>query len=401
MKKRFICIILTIVITLFVFQNSFTAYENIDNESNYALGTDAELLKKVALLTKATIKAEGANIKVSSARVLYDFSKNKYTLVECKPTGYFILHNKSGQYIEYSTEAQSPYLNVSNALIYGGPTYYYTIKNCKIVSTIDDTVINFTQNTAEYNEILQYCDDMDAAIMECANEKIASFLADDTLGLDTFQTDILADNDINVLSDEIISNQIIPTLCTKKTDYWVTSSDFFSKYRVTNFGYYCPKGSNGICGYIAANLVLQYWEYRNKISFKDDYTSENSRKDAKLTIKLYEIGKSLGYSDGTWGYEIAKTMNTFCKNNSLSQNASWTVGCLGIVNEIKNNKRPCILFGSLPYARGGHAVVVYGYNTYEHKNFYTFVCHYGWNKQGYTKVHIFGGLYGSNVKYHP
>ena len=146
---------------------------------------------------------------------------------------------------------------------------------------------------------------------------------------------------------------------------------------------------------------MQYWEYRNKISFQEDYTSEDSRKSAKLTIKLYEIGKKLGYGDGTWGYEIAKTMNTFCKNNSLSQNSSWSIGCLGIVSEIKNNKRPCILFGALPYARGGHAVVAYGYNTYEHRNFYTFVCHYGWNKQGYTKVHIFGGLYGSNVKYHP
>ena len=29
--------------------------------------------------------------------------------------------------------------------------------------------------------------------------------------------------------------------------------------------------------------------------------------------------------------------------------------------EIKNNKRPCILFGDLPNA-GQHAVVVYGYN---------------------------------------
>ena len=40
-----------------MFQGSFKAFENIDNEINYALSTNAELLKKAALLTEATIKA--------------------------------------------------------------------------------------------------------------------------------------------------------------------------------------------------------------------------------------------------------------------------------------------------------------------------------------------------------
>lgn len=91
-------------------------------------------------------------------------------------------------------------------------------------------------------------------------------------------------------------------------------------------------------------------------------------------------------------------MNTFCKNRSLPQNASWAVGCWGITGKIKNNKRPCILFGDLPNA-GQHAVVVYGYNEYENSGYYTFVCHYGWN--GYSNIHIYGGVYDSNLKYHP
>ncbi len=148
-------------------------------------------------------------------------------------------------------------------------------------------------------------------------------------------------------------------------------------------------------------MILQYWDFLNKISLSNDYISEEGRKNANLTKELYQIGKDLGYKNSTWAYEIAKTMNVFCKNKSLPQKASWSVGCLGIAYEIRKNKRPCILFGSLPYARSGHAAVAYGYNTYEHRNYYTFVCHYGWQIEGYHSVHIYGGLYGSNVKYHP
>lgn len=56
---------------------------------------------------------------------------------------------------------------------------------------------------------------------------------------------------------------------------------------------------------------------------------------------------------------------------------------------------------------GNHAVVVYGFNTYENGDYTTYVCHYGWNKKGnndYTAVHISsitGSIFGSNTKYNP
>lgn len=400
MKKSFLYIVLTLAVIFSVVQSSLSAYDEIDAIIDNNSNTSAELLQKVTLLTAATIEAEGVNLTILRARGLVDFAGNKYTLVECSPTGYFIFHNRSGQYIEYSFEATSPYSNVSGKLVYGGPTFYYEFNRKGFINTIDNSVLTISGNISEFNEVTQYCNEMDAAMMDCANEKVAAFIGEDTLSSYAQQDDLSSSDAASILSDRMASGQIITTQSTKRTDYWVKFAQFFDIYRVRNFGY-TEENGKGLCGYIAANLILQYWDFRNKISLDDKYTNSNGRKNAVLTKELREIGKSLGYGNGTWAYEIKNVMNKFCANYSIPQKATWTVGCLGIPNEIKTNKRPCILFGLLPNA-DKHAVVVYGYNTYEHKNYYTFVCHYGWDNEGknYSKIHIYGGLYVTNTQFH-
>lgn len=148
-------------------------------------------------------------------------------------------------------------------------------------------------------------------------------------------------------------------------------------------------------------MLLRYWDYRGGITLPSSYTSDYGVARGALTQTLYHIGLSLQHKDATWAASIADTINEFCDGLSLPKKASWAFGGFLLSEEIKNNHNPCIIFAALPESKG-HAIVAYGYNTYEN-SFPTFVCHYGW--EGYSNVHvsasISGTTYGSNLKYNP
>lgn len=100
---------------------------------------------RVAELVNKKIVSLDANISVSNIKNLYDYVGNTYKLAECQPTGYFILNPDAGIFIEYSAEANSPYMNMDGILYYFGPTFYYTNKG-----TTDKPIFTHTQT----NEVL-------------------------------------------------------------------------------------------------------------------------------------------------------------------------------------------------------------------------------------------------------
>lgn len=114
-------------------------------------------------------------------------------------------------------------------------------------------------------------------------------------------------------------------------------------------------------------------------------------------------GKKFGYGYSSWGGSIANVINSFAKTKKFKAVAGSGVGANLAYREIKNNKRPSILFGSLNKPNGSgkvkHAVVAYGLKVPKDtfNEFNTYVCHYGWN--GYAKVNISGGLIGSVTSY--
>ena len=114
-------------------------------------------------------------------------------------------------------------------------------------------------------------------------------------------------------------------------------------------------------------------------------------------------GKKFGYGYSSWGGSIANVINSFAKTKKFKAVAGSGVGANLAYREIKNNKRPSILFGSLKKPNGSgkvkHAVVAYGLKVPKDtfNEFNTYVCHYGWN--GYAKVNISGGLIGSVTSY--
>lgn len=71
----------------------------------------------------------GIDLEIDTIKPLVDFAGNVYYDIECDPQGYIIMHGQTGDYVEYSEEAQSPYAGFYGTLLYGGPTYYYYVED--------------------------------------------------------------------------------------------------------------------------------------------------------------------------------------------------------------------------------------------------------------------------------
>ena len=66
------------------------------------------------------IKEEGQYFTLSKMRTVHDFAGNAYTVAEFVPTGYAILNEDTGIFVEYSTTCDSPFLGYEGNLYYAG-----------------------------------------------------------------------------------------------------------------------------------------------------------------------------------------------------------------------------------------------------------------------------------------
>lgn len=357
MKKQLISLLLALALILSLSVTAFAA--ETTTEENL-------MTERIALLTTQKLNSLGAELSVKRTTKIMDFDGNEYALVECSPRGYFIYHIDSGICVEYNLNAQSPYINATGEVVYGGPTYYYA----KNSGAYTHTILTSTLDSAAIEGMTKQCDNWNMELLSCKNSVAADYIKGK-------------------------SNSLPALTRSTGTDYWVTSKTYFTNAD-SNFGYV----SGGYCGYIAANMILKYWDYRGTIELPS-YTAQTG-----LTKALIEIGEP-DYGSSTWASDISSVMNAYCKQNSLPEEANWAVGVFNVSSEI-DNKRPVILFGSLDnFDAGNHAVVVYGYNTYENSGYETYRCHFGWNSTStndYTDVHVCGAtgsVFGSNTKYKP
>ncbi len=331
----------------------------------FALGVEkgeGSIDSKVMSFVEAKIDTSNIKINVGNIKTLLDFAGNEYKLVECTPTGYYIIHPKSGIVFESSPSAKSPYDGFESNLYYGGPTYYYIKPQNDYIHTVLDTVLD--------------------------NNKLAAIIAT----CNVINNELISQKNINVVSYIEGKFSELPFIMNRAsgTDYWVNDYGWFQDLK-SGFGYV----DGGYCGYIAANLILKYFNGRSKIVLQSPYNKINS---TALTQELIDIGDDLGYGAATWAYDIADVLNEFCSQQGLSEEASWAIGVVGMNAEIKTYKRPSILFGNLADV-GNHAVVNYGYNDYENPGYNTMICHYGW--ANFSEVHVYGGtsIFASNTKY--
>lgn len=215
MKKVLMSMVLVAILVLSLVQTAFADAIIVSDNGNVLIDGQEMLFKgKATLLTEFLIQEENADLQISKLRSLSDFSGNKYTLIECEPTGYYILHNESGQYIEFSNESLSPYLDCQGELIYGGPTYYFTqaTEDNAYLNIMDKETICINNSIVE-NEIQSYCAEMYMTISK-QDRTIASYIADDSININSFK--------------KILSATSIKSSTVDKTDYWVTMYKFWS-----------------------------------------------------------------------------------------------------------------------------------------------------------------------------
>lgn len=364
MKK---CIISVLCIISLLCSASMPVFADEMLMENAELSLAVEM--RVEEYVESKIVQYGQNISTECVKTVKDFAGNEYVVVECEPVGYYIVHPESGIIVEYAETSVSPYIGVEENLYYAGPTYYYVLEEGKYVHTLLD---NNALDAGQVKTAVEMCATVNEELLSQENTSVAEFI-----------------------QGNAEMPEMIEVASSGQTDYWVTDYTWFQNTK-KDFGY----KSGGYCGYIAANLILKYYNYRGKISLSSTYATTNS---TTLTDKLIAIGDAAGYGSGTWAYEISQVLDSFCEGENITQAASWAVGVTGITTEIKTNKRPCILFGDISGA-GNHAIIVYGYNSYENPTYYTFICHFGWNEtntSSYEAVHVYGGtsVFGSNTKY--
>jgi len=319
-------------------------------------------------LAKIDATKSTKDITIKNIKYINDFSDNKYTVVECDPIGYYIYHNESGVFVEYSAESTSPYLNFSTNLYYGGPTEYYQEREDVFYHTITDESIK----TSAWPSLAKVSDSIADQLIEQSDKGVLDYVQGTT--------------------KENTAESVIVTYSTT----YCTSYTYIQNIG-SNFGY-LTEGGEGLCGYVAGNMMLYYWHKRfpSKNLLPSNYllSGGTGLNGSLLTSKLRQIGSDQGVGTGTVGWQMRDILISYSTERNVSATAAYYLGAINAVACIQD-KKPVILFGSLTPPEGGsnisHAVIAYGV-TGDNQ----FIAHFGW--AGYPSVTI-SGVFGSSTQY--
>lgn len=348
-------------------------------------------------------KEYNANVDLAREKQLYDLDNNTYTLLECEPTGYIIICDDSNSMVEYSAFSVSPYINYDNNLYYFGPTYF---------SVLDGD--NF---------------------LDLMNGEILFSLKDDPEIVANVRNESKSMHDTMVTQAQIENSNVSPL--TQGHDAYNTHWTCVNNYRYfttkttqTSFSYY-QEGDKGCCGYVAASILLGYYDQFVKRCVPDKFMEMDS-----YGYKRYKPSTQYGFFNGTERTgEFTQHLMNFKTASGTSTTSTTLRECLtkyfnyygynnmGIYDMItpffsnltlKNlidKNTPSILFGNLedPTSppsheqgsdHGNHAVVVYGYRKGANNgSIYSFLVHYGWSGRADSTINYIGkSTFGSMLR---
>lgn len=330
---------------------------------------EAKEINEYALFEMKVAATSDNLLNIDNVKRIEDFEGNEYTVIECNPSGYYIYHNESGNFVEYSEDSPSPYFNLTGKLYYGGPTFYYIEKE------------GILQHTIEGNEKIDVLDE--PGLKEMSAE---------------LNTKLVQNADENILN-MVKGNTYSRANITPRASYtYVTDYNIIKSLSGNNVGYYSEGG--GCCGYVAANIILYYWQRRqpSKTYIPSSWYNSTGLVGNSLTQNLVSIGKSLGYGSDSYPNTISDVLYRYCSDRNIAASMGYWYTNINAQSEISNN-RPTILFGSfystMHQKNINHAVVIYGYDNSTGQ----FVSHFGYNN-GYSHVTL-SGLVGGNTYFRP
>lgn len=361
-----------------------------DEESSKALELSSNLtamkndVEKVNLLNLIQSHIEFAmeddgQRSINTIKELKDFIGSTYTLFELNPTGYIIYHNDSGLMFEYASKSKSPYLNYNENLYYGGMMNYF-----------------YKENDVYYNTLIEN---------EIVPAKESTYLIENSSIIYNRNIDLPNQNNLDFVCGKTDMATVLSSwedeggLVTYANDQpSISMEDFFKPLTDTDdIGYM----DGGVCGYIAANLVLAY----NALAYDDSLVSDTYLDKTNRVLKgdlltrelIRQHGKDPDGDNisGTTADSMGDCVRNYLKNVS-SGTKNWKVttwwGKINSVGAINKNQPP-ILFGNMKYptttstvsqimnnsmsndgahGSGNHAVVAYGYSNFNYR------VHYGW-----------------------
>lgn len=360
------------------------------------------------------------DIQLSSVKPLKDFSGNKYTLIECEPTGYIIYHDASGIFVEYGAEATSPYIGMSGDLYYAGLKGYYSKENTSNGIEYVHTVISEILTEDEANGSIERCNEVDNRLFEAKNDNVLNYIENGKeiiteTSSDGINTEITYRNDNISFSKSDLSLSPQANMSTNSYNgswfqegyvdsdgyYNIKNADFFYSYlSKTKMGYV----DGGYCGYNAGTLLLGYHQYRyggNFIGSSNYYwstypTEINIEQDA--TNYLISVGASeFGLGAVTTPWDIYNVMKYVLDHKGLYGDNDWYVDPVAnnyTIEYYLDRDCPVLWFGYI-VGTGKHVVTLYGYKRVAGV-LNGYLCHFGWPIPGYEKISftgVLGGMY--------
>lgn len=206
MKKRIVSIILVVSVVISLYVPAF-AVEQEKNEGYFD--------NKIISFVEAKINVSGYKIKTSNIKSLIDFGGNEYKLVECIPTGYYIIHPESGIVVESSPSTKSPYYGIKSKMYYGGPTYYYFKSGDNYIHTVLDEVIDNNM----LDVIADICNSINNELISQRNTSVTNYFKGDYSGTP-------------------------PVVNRAGVGYWVTSYTWFQNRESGFYAGYSVYGAN-------------------------------------------------------------------------------------------------------------------------------------------------------------
>ena len=284
------------------------------------------------------------------------------------PGGYAIYNNASGLILEKSKESPSPYSGINENLYYSGPTYYYVYDEVRdaYIHTISGEIISnqFMVSRAEACSIAQS------------------------------EWNKIADTSLKTYIDfGTIFNPSVKSASGTYTFVGNHKNFFKDLTTAEEIGYYSAPNTNGCCGYVAAGLVLLYYDYyyADNVIENDEYLSSSgdSFVGEDFAKHLYEeIGiKELDYGSSLSARQVADVMQTYLKSERGVFVSCWVRSRPSIslvISQLKED-RPVVYCDRWdnpqePGETTDHVIVIYGYDSDEN-----LIAHFGWEDYSYVE----------------
>ncbi len=367
-----VIVLLTTITPLSLAESEMPSDVSLRKEANYSL--EKTIINNLNSLTTDIDR----KIKVEAVKELTDFNGNRYYVVEFANAGYMIFHGDSGEIIEYSFSAPSPYSGCYEGLYYCGPQNYFELSNSKKAFRHTISNISLSSDSKEVLSLAELSEEANSVFMNQQKSKDSSYAIDETI-----PTNILESGEISLAASKSTSN------------FYISGGNKLANMATqSQIGYV----EGGLCGYIGAGLLL-YWfdEAAGCDNVINDFAFLNENhsgfRGGQFTKYLRRFGSSnLSDAVGLGGStSIKDVIDGYFELHYINASVKPTLNLTNSdIEELLISKNsPVLVFGRIssePNSESSNEAVNHGVLAYGYTLDGDIVVHYGWEK--YSEVYL-------------